>query len=270
MEFTKIKLNKTDITGDKELEGAILTIKKDGKEVASWTSVIGETHEVELKDGEYTLTETGTTITDADGVKYDVIGSTVAFSVGGGRVTSKTVRTDFDATAKTGYVVLKNKTELTICDAKKTQSNVSSSGSQDGPQPSMSVSSPQVSSQPSGIVSSDQSQPSIPSQSVSIPSQSVSVPSQSNSTPVSTVKPNTPSDSNSSSISQNSSSKTSESSKGSGTTTKKSTNGQPPVTTTTGNGGNPPQTGHSGSSVTVAALLAAVAALAVLKKKNDD
>ena len=269
MELTKVKLNKTDITGDNELAGATLTIKQGTKTVASWVSVIGETYEVELEDGEYTLTESGTTVTDAQGVKYDVMTSTVTFTVSGGKVTSQTVRTDFDATAQTGYVVLKNKTELTVCDVKKTQGNVSSSGSQQS-DPSMSVSSPQVSSQPSGNVSSGQSQPSVPSQSVSIPSQSVSVPSQSNSTPVSTVKPNTPSDSNSSSISQNSSSKTSESSKGKGTTTKKSTNGQPPVTTTTGNGGNPPQTGHSGSTVTVAALLAAVAALAVLKKKNDD
>ncbi|MBP1538376.1 MAG: hypothetical protein ILA17_10940, partial [Ruminococcus sp.] len=269
MELTKVKLNKTDITGDNELAGATLTIKQGTKTVASWVSVIGDTYEVELEDGEYTLTESGTTVTDAQGVKYDVMTSTVTFTVSGGKVTSQTVRTDFDATAQTGYVVLKNKTELTVCDVKKTQGNVSSSGSQQS-DPSMSVSSPQVSSQPSGNVSSGQSQPSVPSQSVSIPSQSVSVPSQSNSTPVSTVKPNTPSDSNSSSISQNSSSKTSESSKGKGTTTKKSTNGQPPVTTTTGNGGNPPQTGHSGSTVTVAALLAAVAALAVLKKKNDD
>ena len=269
MELTKVKLNKTDITGDNELAGATLTIKQGTKTVASWVSVIGDTYEVELEDGEYTLTESGTTVTDAQGVKYDVMTSTVTFTVSGGKVTSQTVRTDFDATAQTGYVVLKNKTELTVCDVKKTQGNVSSSGSQQS-NPSMSVSSPQVSSQPSGNVSSGQSQPSVPSQSVSIPSQSVSVPSQSNSTPVSTVKPNTPSDSNSSSISQNSSSKTSESSKGNGTTTKKSTNGQPPVTTTTGNGGNPPQTGHSGSTVTVAALLAAVAALAVLKKKNDD
>ena len=269
MELTKVKLNKTDITGDNELAGATLTIKQGTKTVASWVSVIGDTYEVELEDGEYTLTESGTTVTDAQGVKYDVMTSTVTFTVSGGKVTSQTVRTDFDATAQTGYVVLKNKTELTVCDVKKTQGNVSSSGSQQS-NPSMSVSSPQVSSQPSGNVSSGQSQPSVPSQSVSIPSQSVSVPSQSNSTPVSTVKPNTPSDSNSSSISQNSSSKTSESSKGNGTTTKKSSNGQPPVTTTTGNGGNPPQTGHSGSTVTVAALLAAVAALAVLKKKNDD
>ena len=273
MELTKVKLNKTDITGDKELAGATLTIKdsKD-KEVASWTSVIGKTYEVELEDGEYTLTETGTNVTDADGEKYDVMTSSVKFTVSGGKVTSQTVRTDFDETAQTGFVVLKNKTELTVCDVKKNQSNVSSSGSGQS-EPSMSVSSPQVSSQPSGSVSSDQSQQSNPSQSVSTPSQSVSTPSPSVSTPQSSsVKSVTSSDGSSVSTNGTSPSGTTKSTDGTASTTaKSSTNGQPPVTTTTGNGGgNPPQTGHSGSSVTVAALLAAVAVLAVLKKKNDE
>ena len=152
---TAVVISKRDVTSKDELAGATLTIKQGTKTVASWVSVIGDTYEVELEDGEYTLTESGTTVTDAQGVKYDVMTSTVTFTVSGGKVTSQTVRTDFDATAQTGYVVLKNKTELTVCDVKKNQSNVSSSGSGQS-EPSMSVSSPQVSSQPSGNVSSGQ------------------------------------------------------------------------------------------------------------------
>ena len=60
--ITKVTISKTDITGDKEIGGAILTIfDKDGKVVERWTSVEGESHTIEgkLNAGEtYTLRET--------------------------------------------------------------------------------------------------------------------------------------------------------------------------------------------------------------------
>lgn len=55
---TKLEISKTDITGEKELTGAKLTIiDKDGKTVTSWTSD-GSTHVIErIPVGKYTLRE---------------------------------------------------------------------------------------------------------------------------------------------------------------------------------------------------------------------
>ena len=56
---TKVKISKQDITNSKELAGAKLTITSGSNldKVEEWTST-SEPHELELADGEYTLTET--------------------------------------------------------------------------------------------------------------------------------------------------------------------------------------------------------------------
>ena len=284
LEKTKIILNKTDVTGNKELAGATLTIyDKDSKEVTHWESVIGSKFEFELEDGDYVLEETGDSVTDDEGVQYSVLNTKTAFKVQGGKVTSQTVLNDFDDQSSTCYVVIKNNVEITVCDVTKTHASNSSSGGgsgqvsseQSSSEQSMSVSVPVSSSQSeqSGQVSSNQSQQSQQSGSVSTPKQSTRQ-SQSASNPSSSsVKP---ASSSGSKASTNGTSGTDDSN-GSTTTKKTSgnessmTNGSKNTDSTTGTGpnGNPPQTGHTGSTVTVAALLAAVAALAVLKKKND-
>ena len=55
----KVEISKTDITGEKELPGAKLSvIDSDGKLVESWTSEAGKTHMIErLPVGKYTLRE---------------------------------------------------------------------------------------------------------------------------------------------------------------------------------------------------------------------
>ena len=55
----KVEISKTDITGEKELPGAKLSvIDADGKLVESWTSEAGKTHMIErLPVGKYTLRE---------------------------------------------------------------------------------------------------------------------------------------------------------------------------------------------------------------------
>jgi len=56
--FREVEISKTDITGDKELVGAHLTITdKDGNEIESWEST-ADVHTVKLHSGEYILTET--------------------------------------------------------------------------------------------------------------------------------------------------------------------------------------------------------------------
>ena len=54
----KVEISKTDITGEKELPGAKLSVIADGKLVESWTSEAGKTHMIErLPIGKYTLRE---------------------------------------------------------------------------------------------------------------------------------------------------------------------------------------------------------------------
>lgn len=87
---TKVTVNKYDITGKEELDGAILTIKdSDGKTLTGtpWTSSKGRKLVVELENGTYTLTETGDTVTDEDGNEYEIIDSILTFSVENGRLT---------------------------------------------------------------------------------------------------------------------------------------------------------------------------------------
>ena len=57
--MSKVEISKTDITGEKELPGAKLSvIDADGKLVESWISEAGKTHMIErLPVGKYTLRE---------------------------------------------------------------------------------------------------------------------------------------------------------------------------------------------------------------------
>lgn len=164
----KIKLNKTDVTGEKELDNAKITITKDGKTVKEWVSKRGVTEEFVLEDGTYTLTETaaeGKKIVDEDGNEYDVINSSVTFTVKNGKVSSKTAKTEHDATSKTGYVVVKDN-QITISDAKKVKASDTSSQSK----PSQSETAPSQ-TKPSQMGSSSSQSEQKPSQSVSTPSQ---------------------------------------------------------------------------------------------------
>ena len=118
-----VVLNKTDVTGENEIEGAKITItSKDGKQEYSWTSVIGETKQFYLDDGDYVLREeaaAGSKVVDENGNEYEVIESETAFTVKGGMVTSAGAKTEFDSKATEGYVVT-NGNEITVCDAKRT------------------------------------------------------------------------------------------------------------------------------------------------------
>ena len=118
-----VVLNKTDITGEEEIAGAKITIRrKNGTATYSWNSVIGETKSFYLDDGDYVLIEEaveGTKIVDRDGKAYTVIASKVEFSVKDGKVTSTSAKTAFDKNATEGYVVADGN-KLTICDAERT------------------------------------------------------------------------------------------------------------------------------------------------------
>ena len=84
---TDVTISKKEINGKDELEGATLTIKdSEGNVVKTWTS--GKTAvTVTLKDGTYTLEETGDGFTVGDKT-YKVTDSTVEFTVKNGEVTS--------------------------------------------------------------------------------------------------------------------------------------------------------------------------------------
>ncbi|MCR5540575.1 MAG: NPXTG-anchored protein, partial [Ruminococcus sp.] len=117
---TKVTITKTDIAGTAEITGAVLTIKDStGKTVTGtpWTSgKDGKVLELELKNGTYTLTETGDNIVDENGNEYDVIDSTLTFKVENGKVTEVTNETSKDNGE--GFFNVDNNT-ITVNDAKK-------------------------------------------------------------------------------------------------------------------------------------------------------
>ncbi len=111
---TEVKISKTDINGEKELEGAELTIKdSDGKVVDSWESN-GKAKTVTLKDGTYTLEETGSEFED-NGVTYKVTTSTVTFTVSDGKVVSHDVKEGVD-----GKITVDGN-KITVSDAEKVE-----------------------------------------------------------------------------------------------------------------------------------------------------
>ena len=100
-----VHLNKTDVTGQKEIQGARLTIYKDNTEVDHWDSVIGQSGTIELADGTYTLKETAATddrgnilnAVDEDGNIYTILDTTFNFTVQNGKVVAadeKSVRAE--------------------------------------------------------------------------------------------------------------------------------------------------------------------------------
>uniref|UniRef100_UPI002588806C SpaA isopeptide-forming pilin-related protein n=1 Tax=Ruminococcus sp. TaxID=41978 RepID=UPI002588806C len=118
---TKVIINKFDITGKEELDGAVLTIKdSEGRTVTGtpWTSAKGKKLEVELENGTYTLTETGDKITDAEGNEYEVIDSTLTFKVENGKVT--VVENNTNSNNGEGFYAVDSDTNtITVNDAKK-------------------------------------------------------------------------------------------------------------------------------------------------------
>ncbi len=82
-----VTINKKDVTGKEELEGATLTLTKaDGSAIPgltnnSWESKKGATWNVQLQEGDYILKESGTKVTDENGWEYDVLNTDVAFSI---------------------------------------------------------------------------------------------------------------------------------------------------------------------------------------------
>ncbi|WP_037344856.1 prealbumin-like fold domain-containing protein, partial [Ruminococcus sp. FC2018] len=131
---TVVTINKKDVTGKEELEGATLTLTKaDGSAIPgltdnSWESKKDAAWNVQLQKGDYILKESGTKVTDENGCEYDVLNTEVAFTIGEDgniTVTSNNSKTDFDSdnSSETGFAVAKNvgtrDAELTICDAAK-------------------------------------------------------------------------------------------------------------------------------------------------------
>mgnify|MGYP002624709006 CR=1 FL=1 len=141
----KISVNKTDLTGTKEVKNAVLTITNaqltqeqwekiaeankdsvkltDNGDGITWVSGDKAVEIAYLPNGEYTLTETkgDSDIVDDNGNKYDVLGSSVTFKIDNGSVnviSSDDAGDSFDGSAKAGYSVLDD-TVLTICDAVK-------------------------------------------------------------------------------------------------------------------------------------------------------
>ena len=125
-------IDKTDVTGEQELEGAKLTVYKfdstkegnKGEKVGTtWTSTKSKTDkfEISLESGDYVLEETGDKVIDGHGNEYKIITSTIKFTVGtDGKVTSTGSKEEFDDVDKdNGGIVIKNDNELTVCDAKK-------------------------------------------------------------------------------------------------------------------------------------------------------
>ncbi|SEK51504.1 SpaA isopeptide-forming pilin-related protein, partial [Ruminococcus albus] len=128
MTTTKVTITKTDITGEAEITGAVLTVvDSDGNTVTGtpWTSGIdGKLLELELENGTYTLTETGDNITDADGNEYEVIDSSLTFKVEDGRVT--VVENSTDKESGEGFFdVDSGSNTITVSDAKKTDDSSS-------------------------------------------------------------------------------------------------------------------------------------------------
>ena len=75
-EINVVNISKVDITNDKELAGATLTIKdSEGKVVESWVST-EEVHVIKgLKSGKYTLTE------EIAPEGYEISDTTISFSI---------------------------------------------------------------------------------------------------------------------------------------------------------------------------------------------
>ncbi|MBR0141679.1 MAG: hypothetical protein IJM19_05485, partial [Ruminococcus sp.] len=154
---SKVVINKADITGNTEVEGAKLTLKYKGEgdiskviltsggntleigkdytidtaaKTISWTSMENAVEIEYIPNGEYELRETGKNFTSSDGKTYKVIDSAVTFIVENGEI--KSVKGDSVKNEKTpdsnGYVyynaddenITDAKNTITLCDAENT------------------------------------------------------------------------------------------------------------------------------------------------------
>ncbi|MBQ8514523.1 MAG: hypothetical protein IJ496_03920, partial [Ruminococcus sp.] len=147
--ISQIQIDKSDVTGEKEVVGATLTLTGgptgiDWTEIednntgltaitggVQWTSGTDAQIIYGLPDGEYTLAETGAADTDttftADGVVYKIIDKTVVFTITNGEIQADTIsteeaKTEKDETATGGYYIY-NSTEdqnlIVVCNAEK-------------------------------------------------------------------------------------------------------------------------------------------------------
>ncbi|WP_295152422.1 collagen binding domain-containing protein, partial [uncultured Ruminococcus sp.] len=134
----KIVINKYDLTGDTEIDGAKLIITgttKDGTAVSlSNTSHPREVWEIELEDGNYVLRETGDVVVTDDGI-YDVVSSEMSFTVAGGKIIEKSSNADisengFNKKADEGYYAVgenaaDDSSYIYVCDARRTDVKLS-------------------------------------------------------------------------------------------------------------------------------------------------
>lgn len=132
--ITYITINKFDITGEQELDGAKLAIlDKTGENVVEidgqkleWTSESGSSWNVEgLPDGEYILKETGDEF-ESGGQIYTVITTELKFTVKNGKVTVTSGASSADSLGKNeGYYVDDN--TIKVCDAVATTTSTTTS-----------------------------------------------------------------------------------------------------------------------------------------------
>jgi hypothetical protein len=123
-----VVFDKKDITGQEELEGATLTVYKydatkeggigDKVDEAVSSKEANSVFKLELANGKYVLRESGDSVVDAEGNKYDIIETTLTFEVNNGTVTATGAKTTYESNATTGYFY-QNGTTIEICDAKK-------------------------------------------------------------------------------------------------------------------------------------------------------
>ena len=140
---TNITVDKQAVTGEAVIENAHLKIVDSNNVVKGEliTTKTDKSFEVELEDGTYTLTEEaveGKDIVDAQGNKYEIIPSSVEFTIQNGQITSttNTVASKDKVDQNKGGVVYSENT-FTICDAKKaTSDDDSSKPSDDSSKPS--------------------------------------------------------------------------------------------------------------------------------------
>uniref|UniRef100_UPI0025D6BD55 SpaA isopeptide-forming pilin-related protein n=1 Tax=uncultured Ruminococcus sp. TaxID=165186 RepID=UPI0025D6BD55 len=132
-------INKFDLTGENEVEGAKLTITGTtdlGQAVSmEWTSKKNETWNISLENGSYTLRETGDVIDTDDGV-FEVVDSALSFVVKNGTITDQSTdkgadisMDGFNSKADDGYFTVGLNADkaytVNVCDARRTDVKLS-------------------------------------------------------------------------------------------------------------------------------------------------
>jgi hypothetical protein len=112
-------INKTDITGNNEINGAVIEIQdKDGNVIFSWTSKDGEVYEMILEDGEYKLVEkpadgSENIVDSVTGKTYKVLASEFKFNISDGKIVTVD---STEPNSNDGYVSFDGSYTLTVCD----------------------------------------------------------------------------------------------------------------------------------------------------------